>query len=205
MRDRLRRLSSAVDEAQTYLSTLRGEQADLRQAIGRLRERVEEVKMAEQECRRIEIDVRTRIAKPVLDEAEDAAASLRLQLDALERLRMEGLWPRLAELFQEVEQGCADAIERARGRRAAAEALLDEREDLRGRLESYRAMASRYGHAEDLALANQYEDTHRLLWTAPCDLHEASASLARYQAAVIERTEPRRPREEPDPGVEAPP
>lgn len=145
-----------------------------------------------------------RIATPVLDEAEDedVAASLRLQLDALERLRMEGLWPRLAELFREVGQSCADAVERARGRQAVAQALLDERDDLRGRLDSYRAMASRYGYAEDLALANQYEDTHRLLWTAPCDLHEARASLTRYQAAVIERTGPRRRDRAPDPGVE---
>ena len=186
---RLRRLSTAVDNAQTYMSTVRAQHSELSQSVTRLRGLITEVEADERECRRVEHEVRARITQPPVDGGEDAGPGLRQRLSLLERRRVEGQWSRLAELIREIEQGCAAARGVAGGRRAAAQALLDQRDELRGRLESYRAMAIGYGHAEDLDLTDAYERAYQLLWTAPCDLHQAGASVARYQRAVIERTE----------------
>jgi hypothetical protein len=186
---RLRRLGTAVDNAQTYLATLTGQQAELRQSIGRLRERVAEVEAVEQECRRTETEVRARISEPVLDALEYAGPVLRPMLGALDRLQLDSQWPRLRDVVRELDEQSTMAIDRAEERRGAARALIEQRDELRGRLESYRAMAIWYGHAEDLDLADEYERAYQMLWSAPCDLSQAGAGVVRYQRAVIERTE----------------
>ncbi|MET1075881.1 MAG: hypothetical protein ABWY11_24750 [Umezawaea sp.] len=67
--------------------------------------------------------------------------------------------------------------------------LLDRRAELRGRLEAYRAKATGLGHAEDPALAALHRDAHDVLFTAPCDLPEATRAVGRYQRAVLDLVE----------------
>ena len=67
--------------------------------------------------------------------------------------------------------------------------LLERRTELRGRLEAYRAKATARGHAEDLELAALHRVAHDVLYTAPCDLPEATRAVGRYQQAVLDRTE----------------
>jgi hypothetical protein len=61
---------------------------------------------------------------------------------------------------------------------------LQERDDLRGLLGSYRHRASANGLAEDAALEDKYQAAHTVLWSAPCDLRQARALVAEYQRAV---------------------
>jgi hypothetical protein len=63
-------------------------------------------------------------------------------------------------------------------------APLQERDDLRGLLGSYRHRASANGLAEDAALEDKYQAAHTVLWSAPCDLRQARALVAEYQRAV---------------------
>jgi hypothetical protein len=67
--------------------------------------------------------------------------------------------------------------------------LLERRTELRGRLEAYRAKATARGHAEDPELAVLHRVAHGVLFTAPCDLPEATRAVGRYQQAVLHRTE----------------
>ncbi|MEV4679013.1 hypothetical protein AB0K34_45840, partial [Actinomadura sp. NPDC049382] len=76
---------------------------------------------------------------------------------------------------------------RARETTGVIRGLLDRREELRGRLEAYRAKAARLGHAEDAELARIYEQARELLWTSPCDLRKATVSLSGYQRAIMSR------------------
>ncbi|HZM84799.1 MAG TPA: hypothetical protein VFC19_54450 [Candidatus Limnocylindrales bacterium] len=188
-RARLSRLSAAVSDASTHLSAVQAQQSEMSRSIVGLHRLVTEVELAEQDCLRTDTEVRSRIAEPDLETLDSIGPAMRQRLNLVDRRRAEGDWPRLAGLIKEIEQGCAAAQEAARVRRAAARALLDQRDELRGRLASYRAMAVAYGHAEDLDLTDEYERTYRILWTAPCDLRQADAGVARYQAAVIARTE----------------
>ncbi|WNV86522.1 hypothetical protein [Umezawaea sp. Da 62-37] len=80
--------------------------------------------------------------------------------------------------------GCRELV-------AVLTGLLDRRAELRGRLEAYRAKATRLGHAEDPALSALHRDAHDVLFTAPCDLPEATRAVGRYQRAVLDLVEAR--------------
>ena len=67
--------------------------------------------------------------------------------------------------------------------------LLDRREELRGRLDAYKAKAGRLGLAEDTALTELHQRAYDLLWTSPCDLRGATVTLADYQRAITSRAE----------------
>ncbi len=61
---------------------------------------------------------------------------------------------------------------------------LQEREDLRGLLGSYRHQAAAHGLAEDAALGDRYQAAHDVCFSAPCDLPAARRLVAVYQHAV---------------------
>ncbi|HEX6345548.1 hypothetical protein [Umezawaea sp.] len=84
-----------------------------------------------------------------------------------------------------------DALPECRALVANLTGLLDRRTELRGRLEAYRAKATRLGHAEDAALAAVHRAAHDVLFTAPCDLPEATRAVGRYQQAVLDLAEAR--------------
>jgi hypothetical protein len=59
------------------------------------------------------------------------------------------------------------------------------RQELRGRLDAYRAKAYSLGRGEDAHLDRLYRGAREVLYTAPCDLAGAERRLAAYQAAVL--------------------
>ncbi|MCU1645575.1 MAG: hypothetical protein JWN03_5850 [Nocardia sp.] len=69
-----------------------------------------------------------------------------------------------------------------------AVALLDRRDELRGRLDAYRAKGARLRLSEDATVDQRYRRAHELLHCAPCDLAAATRALTEYQRSIIERT-----------------
>jgi hypothetical protein len=63
-------------------------------------------------------------------------------------------------------------------------APLAEREELRGRLEGYRAMATSQGRDADPRLTAAHQAAKRVLWSAPCDLAVARDLVGAYQSLV---------------------
>jgi hypothetical protein len=61
---------------------------------------------------------------------------------------------------------------------------LDEREDLRGLLQSFRDKADAHGLGEHADLEPLYRQAEELLWAAPCDIAAGRPLVARYVAAV---------------------
>ena len=61
---------------------------------------------------------------------------------------------------------------------------LDERDDLRGLLQSFRDKAAAHGLAEHADLDPIYRQAESLLWAAPCDLIAARPIVDHYVAAV---------------------
>ena len=84
-----------------------------------------------------------------------------------------------------------DALAECRALVANLAGLLDRRTELRGRLEAYRAKATRLGHAEHPTLSALHRAAHDVLFTAPCDLPEATRAVGRYQQAVLDLAEAR--------------
>jgi hypothetical protein len=118
--------------------------------------------------------------------ADDVIASadgpdVRPDLAAVEALAMAGHWslvsPRLHDWTQRARQRLA-TVRDAGGRNGA---MLAERNELRGRLDGYRAKALRRGLGENSDLTPLAEAAHTALYTAPCDLDAARRAVDAYQ------------------------
>jgi hypothetical protein len=123
----------------------------------------------------------TASALPPLPEV----AGLAGRLSTLDALRAAGRWPRLASELDAIEQQAAAATRRCRDAEQEAVALLRRRDELRGLLDAYQAMAARHGAVEDADLTARYDKARDLLWTAPCDLAAASDAVIGYQEAIL--------------------
>ncbi|MFF4990549.1 trypsin-like peptidase domain-containing protein [Streptosporangium saharense] len=87
----------------------------------------------------------------------------------------------LQELLRRQERAATRIEEYGRSLREA----LARRNELRGRLETSKALAVDADLAEDIDLGRLYDEAHRLLWTErPCDVGEAGALVRRYETAV---------------------
>ncbi|MEU4428023.1 hypothetical protein AB0F81_45995 [Actinoplanes sp. NPDC024001] len=108
----------------------------------------------------------------------------RADLVAVEALAAAGQWalvsPRLAAWSRQARERLAALRESA----ARNTGLLAERNELRGRLEAYRAKALRRGLAEDPALTPLAETARAALYEAPCDVDAARAAVNAYQNAL---------------------
>jgi hypothetical protein len=147
------------------------------------------VEAAEHEAVTAQDQVLAKIASPALPELPVLAAPLRDRLAALGALRGDGRWLELATRAAELEQAAATALERARQTTGLITGLLDRRDELRGRLDAYQAKAGRLGLAEETDLTDLHQRAHDLLWTSPCDLRQATVTLADYQRAIASHTE----------------
>ncbi|HEU5157476.1 MAG TPA: hypothetical protein VFU43_10810 [Streptosporangiaceae bacterium] len=117
---------------------------------------------------------------PEVPELDD---ELTERLATLRELRGKSRWTELLDELTELEKAVDAAAEQAQAVHRAVVEPLDRRDELRGRLGAYQAMAGKHGHAEDPELDELYRRAYDLLWTAPCDLVEAEAATMRYVQA----------------------
>jgi hypothetical protein len=180
-----------IDEIRVALAALRSrleEAAAIRNEHGERIRQAEAstglVQAAEAEARRVRDLVLVKIASPVLPDLPELAPVLAGRLTALRVLRDQGRWPELATALDELDRVTAQALDQARTVHATIAGLLDRRNELRGRLDAYRAKAGRLGLVEETEPARLYDHAHDLLWTSPCDLRQATVAVAAYQRAI---------------------
>jgi hypothetical protein len=147
------------------------------------------VRAAEEEAIQARDIVLAKITSPALPDLPHLATALGDRLGALDELRGQGRWIDLAARAAELERAAATALDQARATTGLITGLLARRDELRGRLDAYKAKAGRLGHAEDTGLTELYQRAHDLLWTSPCDLRRATVALADYQRAIGSRAE----------------
>ena len=87
---------------------------------------------------------------------------------------LRALLPRVHEIHAQID----DLQETARSAVAA-------RDELRGRLDAYRAKAQAVGQGEDIELHQLYVEARDVLFSAPCDLVEAGALVTAYQRSIL--------------------
>ena len=164
-------LARQLDQAGEIVSALPARLAEVAEKVagpppdaGPAAERDEPVEIAdladELAALRSELDHATRVA------ATDRAAGER---------ELRALTPKVSALT-----ATATALSRT------VEAPLAHRQELRGRLDAYRAKAHSIGRAEDFALDQLYRAAQDALYTAPCDLGVAEQRVTAYQSAVLE-------------------
>jgi hypothetical protein len=83
-----------------------------------------------------------------------------------------------------VGQRSAAVLQRARSLTANAGGDLATRDELRGRLDAYRAKARATGRGEDLQLEQLYQQAIGELYSAPCDLSRCTTLVVAYQRAL---------------------
>jgi hypothetical protein len=152
--------------------------------IGELRALVERVAVAEERLAQAYARVTEKIADPGLPPLPATVRVLRLRLADLDRLFQQANWSQLADAATSVERAATRAQERAEELRELADGLVSRRDELRGRLEAYRAKAAGLGHAEHDELAVVHAKARDLLYTAPCDLRAATRAVFAYQQAL---------------------
>jgi hypothetical protein len=160
--------------------------AELRQALGR--------RLADAHTLAADIAPARRAADAARDNAEGRFdnreittvrdAALIPDLAALDALAAAGQWalisPRLSEWARRAREHLA-ALNAAAARNNA---LLTGRNEMRGRLDAYRAKALSRGLGEDATLTPLAEKARDLLYTAPCDLDAARRAVDAYQEAL---------------------
>ncbi len=117
-----------------------------------------------------------------------AAGGLRERLGLLRSVGTQRHWTAVADQLTEVEAAAAAARTTVDAAREGAEALLDRRNELRGRLDAYRVKMARLQLSEDPAISDRFDHAQQLLSTAPCDLAAATAALADFQRMLNDRT-----------------
>jgi chromosome segregation ATPase len=161
-----------VDESFASLgSSLEAADDDIREA-GKAVETAT-VKIAGVKVGRDDVLVLERAAsglRSALEEVRQNAAADRPAADRAAR----ALEPRIAALRADAEHLSAAASE-----------PMAMRQELRGRLDAYRAKAHSLGRGEDAFLDRLYRAAQDVLYTAPCDLAASERRLAAYQAAVL--------------------
>ena len=145
---------------------------------------LDQLRAAEADAKKTRDTVLVKIAESALPPITDRSAALLTRLDGLAALGESGSWRQLADELPEFEREAASTIEQVLTERDAIGSLLSRRDELRGRLDAYRAKAAGIGHSEDRELERLFDTAHELLWTAPCDLAAATRALARFQQAV---------------------
>jgi hypothetical protein len=111
---------------------------------------------------------------------------LRPDLAAIEALAGAGHWslisPRLSD-WTRAANARLDALRKATATNAG---MLADRNELRGRLDGYRAKALRRGLGENSDLTPLADAAHAALFTPPCDLDTARAAVNAYQDALTD-------------------
>jgi hypothetical protein len=131
-----------------------------------------------------------KITDPELPPAPHTGDVLRARLSELDARYAGQQWRRLADDVAMMETTIAHARERATELTEAADGLVARRDELRGRLDAYRAKAARHRLDEHDALGPLHAHARALLYTAPCDLHAATKAVYAYQKTLTELVRP---------------
>ncbi|BAL90548.1 hypothetical protein AMIS_53280 [Actinoplanes missouriensis 431] len=108
----------------------------------------------------------------------------RTELAGIDALAAAGQWPLIAPRLTTWNRRATERLTALRAAAAHNAGLLAERNELRGRLDAYRAKALRRGLGEDGTLTPLADAARTALYQAPCDLNAARAAVGAYQEAL---------------------
>jgi len=146
--------------------------------LRRLGERINKLKIAEQQLELL----RRRIHDP--GPVGYRGGDLVVALSALHKMTADSGPDSIRAELERCERAAAQALRQAGKIIALLTERLDERNDLRGRLDSYKAKAIDRGLDENVAIAALCARARELLWRAPTDLPAAREAVRSYRLAI---------------------
>jgi hypothetical protein len=143
-----------------------------------------EVRDATQRALDAHDEVRLKIVDPIVPAPAPMPRDLGDGLARVRELAERGQWRAARTELDAWSERAETALQRARDDAARNRGPIDERNELRGRLDGYQAKATAYGLLEDRAVSDAYNAAFDELHIAPTDLARAHALVQRYQRVV---------------------
>jgi hypothetical protein len=190
VRTELDQMAADLSTASKQLTALISLRDGYPQRVAELTGRIERLRSTEENVRHAYARAAEKIARPGLPEVPRSHEVLRARLAELDARRSRQDWRKLADDVAVLEASIARAQERAESLAAAADGLVERRNELRGRLEAYRAKAASHRLDEHDGLAPLHTAARDLLHTAPCDLQEATKAVYAYQRMLTDLVRP---------------
>jgi hypothetical protein len=134
-------------------------------------------------CRQSRLKIAAAAALPS-PAAKDKVEGLCDWLRRLEKKYAEGMVDPVAVGLRNWSAAAEDCMAQERAALAANRTPLDARNELRGRLDAFKAKARAYGVAEDDTLAALAHQAEAILHTRPTDLDRATAAVTAYERAL---------------------
>ncbi|MGO9973551.1 MAG: hypothetical protein ACLP01_12255 [Solirubrobacteraceae bacterium] len=177
----LERAQAAVQESVRARSQLGAETAALLAELERALEELERARDRQRESAE-----KITGAQGALADYDRAADELRTLLGALQDAAARAVSDpdAAARSLASVRQRSVPSLARARALAVNAGVDLATRDELRGRLDAYRAKARAMGRGEDLQLEDLYRQAIGELFSAPCDLARCNTLVLAYQRAL---------------------
>jgi cell division septum initiation protein DivIVA len=164
---------------------------ELDERFARARTLFEEIERAVAAAEEANREVATKIADPTVPSPAALVAGPLPDLSAVELLATQGRWREADDALRLWSAGADDLLRAALECAAANRAPIEARNELRARLDGFRAMVRRLGLIEDLQLDAMYLQAKDALYTAPTDLVHAGMLVQTYRDAMPRRaTEP---------------
>ncbi|MEU3604189.1 hypothetical protein AB0E83_01780 [Streptomyces sp. NPDC035033] len=180
------RAALALEDVRREIEAVLAVRQDSEERLLRLRDVLSRADRTLAEARVARGEVLAKIAASEVPAVSGPPTALQERLQAAADHRRHARWHRLSPLLDALEREAEEELLRARDSLTAVTAPLAVRAELRGRLDAYRAKATRLGGADDPFLTERYDTARRMLWSAPCDLRAAEQAVLRYQRAVAD-------------------
>jgi hypothetical protein len=174
-------LAKRAHELRGELEQIDAERQHLFESWATIDDRLVELSETEASVRALAVRCRDKIVQaPSLAIPSVAAVGPFQSVDELKAVPWSAARAVMAPIVDKVKRLEAALAEAARRYKQP----LDDRDDLRGLLQSFRGKASAHGLGENSELEPVYRQAESLLWAAPCDLASARSLVDRYVAAV---------------------
>ncbi|MET9349487.1 hypothetical protein [Streptomyces termitum] len=180
------RAALALEDVRREIEAVLAVRQDAEERLLRLRDVLSRADRTLAEARVARGEVLAKIAASEVPAVSGPPTALQERLQAAADHRRHARWHRLSPLLDALEREAEEELLRARDSLTAVTAPLAVRAELRGRLDAYRAKATRLGGGDDPFLTERYDTARRMLWSAPCDLRAAEQAVLRYQRAVAD-------------------
>jgi hypothetical protein len=183
--------SRVVDTFDTTLAGIRSELEGIVEIRDRFAVRIDDagallaaLERAVDESARAHAETVLKIASPALPGAARLDPSFGRHLDQISALAARSEWRAVRAELDEWTTRAQELLAHAQRNVTENRAPLEARNELRGRLDSYRAKANHLDVLENAKLETLYAQAHDMLYTAPTDLTEAAELVRQYAQAL---------------------
>lgn len=180
-------LESSVEAIRRDLGGLDDVRRDISRLLKQAHGLLEELRQSVREGQEAHAKVLLKVAAPSVPKPLAIDRSFETQLDDVAEISATGAWREARVALEQWASRARALLDQARQISTENRAPLEERNQLRGRLDAYQAKAAKVGLIENLEVSKLFDEAHAALYTAPTDLVRAAELLRCYQQELEQR------------------